>query len=46
MSGLSWTALCASAVAIIPPWSPPTWYLIATGILLGAVGWRALNGRV
>lgn len=46
MSGLTCAALCASAVAIVPPWSPPVWFLLMTALLLFLVGVRALNGRV
>ena len=46
MSSLTWVAICAGAVAIVPAWTPPAWYLVLTGVLLLLVGVRALNGRV
>lgn len=42
MSSLTWLGICAASVAVIPPWTPPTWYLVGTGVLLFIIGWRAI----
>jgi hypothetical protein len=46
MSSLTWIGVCAAAVAIVPAWTPPTWYLIGTGILLAIIAVRAVNGKM
>lgn len=45
MSGFTWATLVATAVVIVPPWSPPAWLIVVTAIMLAVTAVRALNGR-
>jgi hypothetical protein len=40
----TWVTLVMAAVAVVPPWTPPTLFLIVTAIMLAIVGVRAING--
>lgn len=46
MTTTTWVTLVMAAVAVVPPWTPPTLFLIVTAIMLAIVGVRAINGIV